>query len=102
MEYVLLVIAGACVIALIYINGKSKALEKEAVAASDTSGTNSETGASTDKKQGPDKSFGPPQYTIYEFSPKAGKRLCPFCDGENGADARKCSICGKNISSGKG
>ena len=86
MELVLLIIIVASVITLIYITQKSKDLEKEDVV--DTFDA---------MQQEKEKPSGPPQNTIYEFSSKAGKRLCPFCDGENSAGAKVCKICGRDI-----
>ena len=38
-----------------------------------------------------------PQVYIYTFVRKNPYRRCPFCDGEIAADARICSICGRNL-----
>lgn len=98
MELALLIIVAALVIALIYITKKRKALEDEGfTATSDTSGTSGSTSTATNTQKEEEKPSGPPQNTIYEFSSKAGKRLCPFCDGENSAGAKVCNICGRDI-----
>ena len=99
MELILLIIVALSVIALIYIAIKSKALEEESfIDVSDISEKSSTTSTTpTSIKQEKEEPSGPPQNTIYEFSTKAGKRLCSFCDGENGDGAKVCKICGRDI-----
>lgn len=95
MELVLLLVLAVCVIALIRITQKLKALEEESDSTiTNTSGT-SRTSSSTinDKKE----EEGLPQNTIYEFSEKSEKRLCPFCDGENSLGAKVCIVCGREL-----
>lgn len=97
MEIVLLIIVAACVIALICITKKLKDLEEGFTATSETSSTSSATSTTTGTPQEEEKTSGQPQNTIYEFLSKSGKRLCPFCDGENNAGAKVCNICGRDI-----
>lgn len=98
--FVLLLIVAACVIALIYIAGKQKALDEEVVIkptdSSGSSGTTSSTTGST-PSQPEEKPSGPPQNTIYEFNATSAKRLCTFCDGENSVGAKVCNICGRDL-----
>lgn len=99
--FVLLLIVAACVIALIYIARKQKALDEEVVIkptdSTGSSGTASSSTGSTPSKPEEDKPSGPPQNTIYEFNAKSTKRLCPFCDGENSVGAKVCNICGRDL-----
>lgn len=97
MEIVLLVVVTFCVIALVYINKKRTALEKDFVATSNPAGASCETDISISADQEQVGTSDSSQNTIYEFSAKVGMRLCPFCDGENGARARICNICGRDI-----
>ena len=93
MELVLLLIVVVCVIALICINRKSKDLKNRDA----TAETCSEISTSTGEEQESKNNCSSSQNTIYKFLHKTGMRLCPFCDGENGTDAQKCGICGKDI-----
>ena len=92
--FVLLLIVAVCVIALIYITRKQKALDEEVVIKPTESSGSSDT---TPSKPEEDKPSGPPQNTIYEFNAKSTKRLCPFCDGENSVGAKVCNICGRDL-----
>lgn len=99
--FFLLLIIAACVIALSYIVRKQKALDEEVVIKPrDSSGPSGTTGSMTSSvpgKPNEEKPSGPPQNTIYEFSAKSTKHLCPFCDGENSVGAKVCSICGQDL-----
>ena len=44
-----------------------------------------------------EKASGPQKITIYSFSTKIAKCNCPFCDGENNAGAKICSICQRDL-----
>lgn len=98
---VLLLIVAVCVIALIYIARKQKALDEEIVVkptdSSWSSGATSSSRGITPGKVEEEKSSAPPQNTIYEFNAKSAKRLCPFCDGENSVGANVCKICGRDL-----
>lgn len=38
----------------------------------------------------------PPEYvTLYQFTPRPVGWRCPVCDGENGAEAPQCQVCGQ-------
>lgn len=92
--YILLLVVVACVIALIYISKKRKALEENFTATSGTSDANKVDNIDPIKDETPS---GPPQNTIYEFNAKSGNCLCPFCDGENSVGAKVCHICGRDL-----
>lgn len=101
MEVVLLLVAVVCVIALIYIAKKRKALDESIdIKVSSSTGTsgsgNGAEGGSSGKPE-EEKASGPRQITVYEFSAKTMKRCCPFCDGENSTGANACSICGRDL-----
>ena len=71
--YILLIIVAVCVIALIFISRKQKALDRDypivPSVPADTDGPKEET---------EEEPSGPPQNTIYEFTSGTGKRLCPL------------------------
>ena len=101
MEFVLLLIAAACVVVLIRMFAKDATAEKEEahIPANDAKET-SATGVPETPESAPKevkKTEGPPKLTIYEFSAKRGTKACPFCDGENIVAEKQCKICGRDI-----
>lgn len=86
------VIILGCVIALIYINKRAKALEKELPAA--TTVAVAETGKSAPTKE----EVCPSQHILYSYKSSVTRMRCPFCDGENQYSARSCIICGRDLS----
>ena len=97
--YVLLIVVAACIIALICISKKRKALDEESyIKTPSTSIPNTEKAATPNTPKEAEMPSGAAQNTIYEFNAKRATHLCPFCDGENSAGAATCIICGRNLS----
>lgn len=97
--YVLLIIVAACIIALICISKKRKALDEESYSKTPpTSIPSAEKATTPNVTKEAESLSGATQNTIYEFKAKKATRLCPFCDGENGTGAATCIICGRNLS----
>lgn len=93
----LLLVVAICIITLIYISKKRKAAEKEKYTAAKPSAASSVTEKTTVSEK-IEKRPETVQNTIYKFETKAATRLCPSCDGENGANAETCIICGQRLS----
>ncbi len=97
--YVLLIIVAACIIALICISKKRKALDEESyIKTPPPSIPSTARAATSDVPKEAEMFSGAAQNTIYEFKSKSAIRLCPFCDGENSTGAATCIICGRNLS----
>lgn len=94
MIWIVLILGLVAVIALVSVGDKQKKL-------SDSLPRGPEVGKSlpTDMptKEIKDLKQGPPQVTIYAYSSLGRLRLCPFCDGENDAEAAACRICGRQL-----
>ena len=88
---VLLFIIIPCAIALIII------LSKLRTGGTDTAAAVPEVKAvPTATVQEKNTDTGPLQNTIYTYRARGSYR-CPYCDGENGAGAGVCEICGRDI-----
>jgi len=97
--YVLLIIVAACIIALICISKKRKALDEESyIKTPPPSIPSAESATTSNVPKETETLSGPAQNTIYEFKTTRTIRLCPFCDGENSTGAATCIICGRNLS----
>jgi len=97
--YVLLTIVAACIIALIFISKKRKALDEESyIKTPPPSIPSAESATTSNVPKETETLSGPAQNTIYEFKTTRTIRLCPFCDGENSTGAATCIICGRNLS----
>lgn len=97
--YVLLIVVAACIIALICISKKRKALDEESyIKTPTTSIPSTERTDTSNVPKETEKLLETAQNTIYEFRAKSTTRLCPFCDGENSLSAATCIICGRNLS----
>lgn len=103
MSYLLILIVAVSVLVMLSQAKKRNSREREEFAAKSTmADVRSEEAASAgahpeEKKTPASPSAAPVQHTIYEFSSGSKSRLCPFCDGENGVDAKICIICGQII-----
>ncbi len=97
--YVLLIIVAACIVALICITKKRKALEEDSyIKTPPTSIPSTESAPASTVPKETEITSEMAQNTIYVFNARAVTRLCPFCDGENNAGAATCIICGRNLS----
>ena len=98
-NYILIFIVVICVVALIYIARKRKALEEDSfIKPTSTFGASITASASSDVPSVDNNPSEASQETIYEYSAKTASHTCPFCDGENNAESKKCVICGRTLS----
>jgi len=95
---VLIIIVVVCLIALICISRKRKALEDSFIKTTTPSKVRAEKSITSDAQKEEEKPLTGAQTIIYEYRASAGTRICPFCDGENSTSMKNCIICGRNLS----
>ena len=94
---VLIIIIVACVVALICISRKRKALEDSLIKTTVISSERAEKSIDSNALKEEEKAFVVAQTTIYAFKVSVETHRCPFCDGENTASAKNCIICGRKL-----